>query len=97
MCSSDLREALVAEGVSVGRRRSPTVPRVIAELATRADAAIQAAGRYVAAVHVLGELKDTIACDITATRAALDWEPRVSLLEGMRASVRSCLERGLPL
>ncbi|MFM8236533.1 MAG: NAD-dependent epimerase/dehydratase family protein [Actinomycetota bacterium] len=92
-----VRSALEAEGVPVTGGRLPLVPRRIADLATRADAAIQATGRYVAAVHVLGELEDTIACDIGATREALGWEPRVGLLEGMRRSVRSCLERGLPL
>jgi nucleoside-diphosphate-sugar epimerase len=45
-------------------------------------------------VHVLGELRDTIACDISAARADLGYEPKVSLVEGMRASIRSCLDRG---
>jgi nucleoside-diphosphate-sugar epimerase len=51
----------------------------------------------VQALHVLGELKDTIACDISRARAELGYEPRVSLFDGMRASVRWCLERGQPL
>ncbi|GIU90791.1 MAG: hypothetical protein KatS3mg010_1890 [Acidimicrobiia bacterium] len=58
---------------------------------------LQAAGRYVQAVHVLGELKDTIACDISRARSELGYEPRVTLLEGMRASVRWCIERGVPI
>ena len=33
------------------------------------------AGRYVQALHVLGELKDTIACDITRARDELGYEP----------------------
>ena len=45
-------------------------------------------------VHVLGELRDTIACDISAARADLGYEPKVALVEGMRASIRSCLDRG---
>jgi len=92
-----VRAALEAEGVAVARSRLPMIPRAVAGLATRADAVLQSAGRYVAAVHVLGELEDTIACDITTTREALGWSPRVALLEGMRASVRSCLDRGLAL
>jgi nucleoside-diphosphate-sugar epimerase len=51
----------------------------------------------VQALHVLGELKDTIACDITRARKELGYEPQVSLFEGMRASVRWCLDRGLPI
>jgi nucleoside-diphosphate-sugar epimerase len=46
---------------------------------------------------VLGELKDTIACDITRARVELGYDPQVSLFDGMRASVRWCLERGLPI
>ena len=61
---------------------------------THVDALLQAAGRYVQALHVLGELKDTIACDISRARAELGYEPAVGLLDGMRASIRWCLERG---
>ena len=61
-----VRDALAAEGLArlapapaagpaVRRRRWP-------RSSTRA---LQASGRYVQAVHVLGELKDTIACDIS--------------------------------
>ena len=57
-------------------------------------AMLQSRGRYVQALHVLGELKDTIACDITAARAELGYDPQTSLLDGMRASIRYCLEHG---
>jgi nucleoside-diphosphate-sugar epimerase len=88
-----VREALAAEGLDVsGTTRH--VPALVGTLAARLDALLQARGRYVQPLHVLGELKDTIACDISLARAELGWEPRVALLEGMRASIRSCLERG---
>jgi nucleoside-diphosphate-sugar epimerase len=48
-------------------------------------------------LHVLGELKDTIACDVSRARAELGYAPETTLLDGMRASVRWCLERGLAL
>jgi nucleoside-diphosphate-sugar epimerase len=48
-------------------------------------------------VHVLGELKDTIACDITRARRDLGYQPAVALFDGMRASIRWCLERGRPI
>ena len=51
-------------------------------------------GRYVQALHVLGEIKDTIACDISKARADLGYEPKTGLVAGMRASVRWCVERG---
>jgi len=68
-----------------------------ARVATKVDAALQSQGRYLQAVHVLGELKDTIACDISRARKELGYAPTVALYDGMRASVRWCLERGDPL
>ena len=52
-------------------------------------AVIQASGRYVQALHVLGELKDTIACDISRARKELGYEP-----DG-RAARRHAGERAL--
>jgi nucleoside-diphosphate-sugar epimerase len=92
-----VRDALAAEGLPVSRRAPVRVPRAAGVLAEKFDAALQASGRYVQAVHVLGELKDTIACDISRAREELGYEPTVSLFEGMRASVRFCLERGWKL
>jgi nucleoside-diphosphate-sugar epimerase len=89
-----VRDALEAEGLSVSHRRPLPVPRVAGVVAEKLDAIAQASGRYVQVLHVLGELKDTIACDISRARKELGYEPTVALLEGMRASVRWCLERG---
>ena len=55
---------------------------------------MQDRGRYVQAVHVLGELKDTIACDISRARDELGYEPPTALLDGMRESIRWCLANG---
>jgi nucleoside-diphosphate-sugar epimerase len=88
-----VKEALVAEGLEVSPRqlRIPVAAGVVAE---RIDRVLQDRGRYVQALHVLGELKDTIACDIGRARAELGYEPSVALLEGMRNSIRWCLDRG---
>lgn len=88
-----VRDALVAEGLPVSGR-CPHVPAAVGMVAERLDGLLQDRGRYVQALHVLGELKDTIACDITRARAELGYEPEYALLEGMRASIRWCLERG---
>lgn len=91
-----VREALALEGLPVsGRLRS--LPRLAADIAVAADTALQRAGRYVQPLHVLGELRDTIACDISLARADLGYDPEVALLEGMRSSIRSCLARGARL
>jgi nucleoside-diphosphate-sugar epimerase len=92
-----VRRALAAEGLTVSSRRPLKVPRSASVLAEKIDGVLQSTGRYVAAVHVLGELKDTIACDISRARKELGYEPTVALFEGMRASVRFCLERGWKL
>ena len=39
----------------------------------------------------------TIACDISRSTAELGYEPRVELYDGMRRSIRWCLENGLEL
>jgi nucleoside-diphosphate-sugar epimerase len=89
-----VRDALEAEGLPVSKRRPLPVPRIAGVVAEKLDAVAQARGRYVQVLHVLGELKDTIACDISRARKELGYEPTVDLLEGMRASIRWCLERG---
>jgi nucleoside-diphosphate-sugar epimerase len=89
-----VRRALEAEGLAVSRRRPPRLPKAASVVAEKVDGVLQDRGRYSQAIHVLGEMKDTIACDIGRARAELGYEPTVSLFEGMRASIRWCLDRG---
>ena len=88
-----VREALSLEGLAVSGGQ-PRLPRTAGVVAEHIDGFLQSKGRYSQALHVLGELKDTIACDISRARAELGYDPEVSLLEGMRISIRWCLERG---
>lgn len=88
-----VRDALEAEGLPVTRRQ-PRIPRFVAALAVEADRLLQGTGRYLQPAHVLGELRDTIACDISRARAEIGYDPPVALLEGMRISVRWCLDHG---
>jgi nucleoside-diphosphate-sugar epimerase len=88
-----VRDALEAEGLHVSTRQ-PHLPASAGVLAAALDGFLQGRGVYVQALHVLGEVKDTIACDISRARAELGYEPTTGLVEGMRASVRWCLERG---
>lgn len=88
-----VRRALEAEGLptSGGQPRLPRAAGVVAELL---DRRLQATGRYQQALHVLGELKDTIACDVGLARRELGYDPPTALFDGMRASIRWCLEHG---
>lgn len=88
-----VRDALEAEGLPVSTRQ-PHLPAFTGALAAALDGFLQGRGRYVQGLHVLGEIKDTIACDIANARADLGYEPKTSLVDGMRASIRWCLERG---
>ena len=66
-----------------GVRRAARASRASPAWSRRGSTALlQARGRYVQALHVLGELKDTIACDITRARAELGYDPQTSLLDG---------------
>lgn len=89
-----VRQALRDEGYEVTDRPAPKLPKLVGVLAERADGFLQDQGRYLQAVHVLGELKDTIACDISEARADLGYDPQVGLLEGMRSSIRWCRDHG---
>ena len=88
--------ALRDEGFSVkdGGLRLPALAGRLAELG---DGLIQRTGRYQQQLHVLGEMDKTIACDISAARDELGYEPKVELYGGMRTSIRWCVENGLEL
>ena len=77
-----VRDALAAEGFTVSpppAAHARASPRYVAE---HARPRRSGRGRYVQALHVLGELKDTIACDIARARAELGYEPETALLDG---------------
>lgn len=73
------------------------LPTFIGTVAETADRVVQRSGRYIQALHVLGEMNKTIACDISAAQRDLDYRPRVSLYDGMRRSIQWCLSQGIRL
>lgn len=88
--------ALTDEGFSV-KPPSTRLPAIAGRVAELGDRIIQGIGRYQQQLHVLGEMNHTIACDISVTRAELGYEPQMELYEGMRSSIRWCVEQGLEL
>lgn len=89
-----VRTALTDEGLAVTSRAPLKVPRAVSEWAEKVDRLLQSKGRYHQAIHVLGEMKDTIACDIGRARDEIGYDPAVSLYDGMRASIRWSLDHG---
>ena len=88
--------ALTDEGFDV-KEPSTRLPSVAGRVAELGDRIVQRLGRYQQQLHVLGEMNHTIACDISVTRTELGYQPHVELYEGMRRSIRWCLEQGLEL
>jgi nucleoside-diphosphate-sugar epimerase len=88
--------ALTDEGFGV-KPPSTRLPAVAGRLAELGDRIVQGLGRYQQQLHVLGEMNHTIACDISVTRAELGYRPRVELYDGMRNSIRWCIEQGVEL
>ena len=76
------------------RVRLPVLAGRVAEIA---DGLLQRTGRYHQQMHVLGEMGRSIACDISVARSELGYQPAVELEEGMRRSIRWCVEQGLEL
>lgn len=88
--------ALTDEGHEV-KPNGLRVPPVVGDVAERVDRILQGARRYDQRIHVLGEMNKTIACDVSRSIDELGWTPKVSLYEGMRASIRWCRENGIEL
>jgi nucleoside-diphosphate-sugar epimerase len=84
-----LLETEFAQKVAHRRMR---LPGIAGDLAQVADAAVQALGAYHQKLHVLGELNKNIACRIDGARAGLGYAPVIALEEGMRRSIRWCIE-----
>lgn len=79
---------------SRGRLR---LPNFASGLAYWIDAFLQQAGFYHQKIHVLSELNKSIACSVARAERELGYRPVVELREGMRRSIRWCLERSIRL
>ena len=89
-------DALRAEGFEV-KANKLRLPNLAGTVAEKIDTLAQRSGRYVTQFHVLGEMNKNIAVDITAARRELGYDPQVALAEGMRNSIRWCLDQGIEL
>jgi len=74
--------------------RQMTLPHAAAATARMVDAAMQRVGLYQQKIHVLGEMDETIACSVEKAQRELGYAPSIALEEGMRRSIRWCLDAG---
>ena len=73
------------------------LPGFVSEVALVADASLQALGLYNQKIHVLSEMNKTIACSVALAEKDLSYRPQVSLEEGMRRSLKWCVDRGVKI
>ena len=73
------------------------LPGLASEVAYLVDSALQAFGVYHQKIHVLSEMNKTIACSVAKAERELGYQPTVALEEGMRRSLRWCVENGIRL
>ncbi len=84
--------ALTAEGFIDVKKNRLRLPQFAGDVAEKIDRFLQRSGRYNQQIHVLGEMNKTIAVDISAARADLGYDPQFELYDGMRRSIRWCLD-----
>jgi len=83
-------------GLPVAHKRM-RLPGLASEVAWCCDFALQSLGLYHQKIHVLSEMNKHIACSVALAQRELDYRPAVELEEGMRRSIRWCLDQGLTL
>jgi len=70
------------------------LPNIASEIAQGMDFTLQKVGLYHQKIHVLSEMNKTIACSTNKAQNELGYKPAVSLEEGMRRSIQSCIDNG---
>ncbi len=73
------------------------LPGVACEVAGVLDFSLQSLGVYHQKIHVLSEMNKTIACSIARAERELGYRPAVDLEEGMRRSLRWCVDHGVKI
>ena len=64
------------------------LPGFVGDVAQLIDGSLQAIGLYNQKIHVLSEMNKTIACSVEKAKKELGYEPKISLEEGMRRSLK---------
>jgi len=70
------------------------LPDIASEVALFVDGTLQGLGLYHQKFHVLSEMNKNIACSVAKAENELKYDPKISLEEGMRRSIRWALDNG---
>jgi nucleoside-diphosphate-sugar epimerase len=87
-------KVLKDKGLTTGKYKPRHIPALACKLGRIGDKILQKFGRYNQYVHVLGEMDQNIACDITLAKKELGWTPKISFEQGMIDSVEWCVGNG---
>jgi nucleoside-diphosphate-sugar epimerase len=71
------------------------LPGIASEVALVVDATLQSLGMYHQKIHVLSEMNKTIACSVALAEKELGYRPTIALEEGMRRSMKWCVDQGI--
>ena len=89
-----VKNLLETEFHQVVSRKKFILPSFTSDIAFIADNIIQGFGLYNQKIHVLSEMNKTIACSINKAKRELNYDPYIQLEEGMRRSIRWCMDKG---
>jgi nucleoside-diphosphate-sugar epimerase len=92
-----VREVLQDDFGMTVKIKTLRMPNIVSDLSRLADATLQSLGLYNQELHVLSEMNVTIACSIDRARRELGFRPLVDLREGMRRSVKWCLDNDIKI
>jgi nucleoside-diphosphate-sugar epimerase len=79
------------------KRNKLRLPWMVGEVATLTDSVLQGLGIYQQKIHVLSEINKTIACSIQKAKRVMGYKPTIVLEEGMRRSIKWCLDNGVQI
>ena len=79
------------------KRSIKKFPSMIADIAQYCDYFLQKLNLYHQKIHVLSEMNKSIACSIEKARTELNYNPTVSLRQGMRDSIQYCMNQGISI
>lgn len=92
-----VRNVMEAEFNIKCKQSSIRLPSVISDLAYFADSILQNIGIYHQKIHVLSEMNKNIFFSIAKAKEELGYKPRFDLYEGMKNSIKWCLENEIKI